>query len=109
MVTLEFISLLQTYFLVRDQTFYNEELQIGCEVQSSNLHEELGQIDTVFTDKTGTLTKNEMGIKFVDRDFKDGSINLLINGSPHCIKLKAVIEFSSERKCMSVLVEHQNR
>jgi P-type E1-E2 ATPase len=63
MVTLEFISLLQTYFLVRDQTFYNEDLQIGCEVQSSNLHEELGQIDTVFTDKTGTLTKNEMKLK----------------------------------------------
>jgi P-type E1-E2 ATPase len=38
-------------------------LEIGCEVQSSNLHEELGQIDTVFTDKTGTLTKNEMKLK----------------------------------------------
>lgn len=27
------------------------------------MHEELGQIDTVFTDKTGTLTKNEMKLK----------------------------------------------
>jgi magnesium-transporting ATPase (P-type) len=52
---------------------------------------------------------SEMGIKFLDRNFKDGSINLSINGDPHCIKLKAVIEFSSERKCMSVLVEHCNR
>jgi magnesium-transporting ATPase (P-type) len=52
---------------------------------------------------------SEMGIKFIDRNFKDGSINLVINGTPHVIKLKAVIEFSSERKCMSVLVEHQNR
>lgn len=49
--------------MVRDQTFYNPELCVGCEVQSSNLHEELGQIDTVFTDKTGTLTKNEMKLK----------------------------------------------
>jgi len=63
MVTLEFISLLQTYFLVRDQKFYNAELCVGCEVQSSNLHEEMGQVDTVFTDKTGTLTKNEMKLK----------------------------------------------
>jgi phospholipid-transporting ATPase len=32
-------------------------------VQSSNLNEELGQIEHVFTDKTGTLTCNIMEFK----------------------------------------------
>jgi P-type E1-E2 ATPase len=29
-------------------------------IKSSNLNDELGQISHIFTDKTGTLTKNQM-------------------------------------------------
>lgn len=37
----------------------------SCNVQTSTLNEELGQIQHVFSDKTGTLTKNYMSFKYM--------------------------------------------
>ena len=36
---------------------------LKCVVKSSNLNEELGMIDYIFSDKTGTLTSNVMQFK----------------------------------------------
>ena len=43
----------------------NQENGEQARVQSSNLNEQLGQIDYIFSDKTGTLTKNYMEFKKV--------------------------------------------
>lgn len=37
-------------------------------VQSSNLNEEIGQVEYVFSDKTGTLTRNQMVYKKLSID-----------------------------------------
>lgn len=42
---------------------YSEFRKKYCNVKSASLNEELGQIEYIFTDKTGTLTMNLMEFK----------------------------------------------
>lgn len=61
LITLETVKLCQGALIARDAELTS--LGQPCKVQSSNLNEELGQIQYVFADKTGTLTKNQMIFK----------------------------------------------
>jgi phospholipid-translocating P-type ATPase (flippase) len=63
-VTLELLKLMQGFFMMMDLTMYSEKRDRPCKVSSFSLNEELGMIKHVFSDKTGTLTCNQMEFKF---------------------------------------------
>ncbi|XP_061756293.1 phospholipid-transporting ATPase IG isoform X2 [Nerophis ophidion] len=59
-VTVEMQKFLGSFFIGWDKDFFDPEIQEGALVNTSDLNEELGQVEYVFTDKTGTLTQNNM-------------------------------------------------
>ncbi|XP_026838067.1 probable phospholipid-transporting ATPase IF isoform X2 [Drosophila erecta] len=62
-VTIELQRVIGSWFMEWDLELYEPETDQPCVVNTSNLNEELGQINILFSDKTGTLTKNEMNFQ----------------------------------------------
>ncbi|XVE67923.1 hypothetical protein DITRI_Ditri09bG0026700 [Diplodiscus trichospermus] len=59
-VSIEICKVLQIIFINQDLSMYDEETDRPAHARTSNLNEELGQVRTIFSDKTGTLTCNSM-------------------------------------------------
>ncbi|XP_058806464.1 probable phospholipid-transporting ATPase IA isoform X3 [Phymastichus coffea] len=62
-VTLEVVRYIQATFINMDIEMYHSESDTPAMARTSNLNEELGLVSYVFSDKTGTLTKNVMEFK----------------------------------------------
>ncbi|EUC42626.1 hypothetical protein COCMIDRAFT_39311 [Bipolaris oryzae ATCC 44560] len=67
-ITLEIIRTLQALFIYSDINMYYEKLDYPCTPKSWNISDDVGQIEYIFSDKTGTLTQNVM-------EFKKATIN----------------------------------
>lgn len=86
LVTLEMVKFIQGTMISKDEKLKHQESNTYVNVQTSNLNEELGQIEYVFSDKTGTLTCNIMefkcfsvrGVSYGEiRDMSESEVNKL--------------------------------
>jgi magnesium-transporting ATPase (P-type) len=85
-VSVELARLFQAFFMGIDEEMMDPE-RIGVEgrafAKTSKLNEELGMIQHIFCDKTGTLTQNKMVFKscsFGKNIYESGDIKMKLNG-----------------------------
>uniref|UniRef100_A0A8C3HZH5 ATPase phospholipid transporting 8B3 n=1 Tax=Chrysemys picta bellii TaxID=8478 RepID=A0A8C3HZH5_CHRPI len=73
-ITFEFIYMVNSYFIDWDLEMYYPAKDTPAKARSTSLNDQLGQIEYIFSDKTGTLTQNIM-------TFKKCCINGIIYGT----------------------------
>ncbi|KAF8875785.1 phospholipid-transporting ATPase 1 [Infundibulicybe gibba] len=67
-ISIEIVKTIQAYFISQDIEMYYQPYDTPCVPKTWNISDDLGQIEYVFSDKTGTLTQNVM-------EFQKCSIN----------------------------------
>ncbi|PWA36804.1 P-type ATPase, HAD-like domain protein [Artemisia annua] len=85
-VSIEVVKIIQAMHINNDEQLFDEFFGRSVEARTSNLNEELGQVELVLTDKTGTLTCNKMEFRKCSIDgisYGDNVDEEIVGAAPH--------------------------
>ena len=63
-VTIEIIKMIQGLLIEWDSKLYSKFRHVFCKARAVSINEELGNVNFIFSDKTGTLTLNQLKFKY---------------------------------------------
>ena len=69
-VTIEIIKVIQGLLIEWDTKLYSKFRHVFCKARAVSINEELGNVNYIFSDKTGTLTLNQLKFKYCIIDQK---------------------------------------
>uniref|UniRef100_A0A673K2K8 Phospholipid-transporting ATPase n=1 Tax=Sinocyclocheilus rhinocerous TaxID=307959 RepID=A0A673K2K8_9TELE len=110
-VSVEVIRLGQSKFINWDLQMYYADKDTPAKARTTTLNEQLGQIEYIFSDKTGTLTQNIMPVDFSWNENADKKFEFEDHFLVSCIRSKKdpqVLEFFKLLSlCHTVMVEQK--
>ena len=117
-VTWDLVKLGQVYFINNDVELYDKRKNQQTKCNTLNITEDLGQIEYIFSDKTGTLTENVMlfkrcvinGINFHKQPMKYSKVNRAKyrSGMSHGGKSKSYMKSIDQSMCQSTHIRQKS-
>lgn len=106
-ISIEIVKTFQAFFIYSDVYMYHEPIDYPCTPKSWNISDDLGQIEYIFSDKTGTLTQNLM-------EFKKCTVNGVAYGKAYTEALAGMrkrqgVDVDAEGKKMAVEIEEDRQ
>ena len=88
-VSIEIIKIIQGIFIEWDVLLYSKWRHCFCAVKTFSIIEDLGNVNYIFCDKTGTLTKNELQFKYCIIDNKYYKYIKLLPSNKNIMELRS--------------------